>query len=101
VYVAHLIDSGDPETVYTGAISVIDTLNNTIIGTLPIAVFIPGNIALNPQGNRLYIPDGAFNSVVVIDPIGLHVITTIVAIPPYTMNPAGSELCPNSDFAVT
>ena len=94
VFVAHVIDSGDPETVLTGAISVIRTLDNSVIATLPIEAFSPDGVAVNPQGDRVYVADRAVDSVVVIDPIGLSVIATIpVGSNPTSVavNPAGTK----------
>lgn len=103
VYVAHVIDSGDPLTVFSGAVSVIDTQDNTVIATLAIRVFIPTGIALSRSGDRLYVTDRALNSVTVIDVHRLQVIGTItVGSNPESIavDPAGTTLyVTNINFA--
>jgi YVTN family beta-propeller protein len=101
VYVAHLIASGN--TGSTGAISVIDTVNNSVAAILPIGPFDPRGIAVNPQGDRIYVANSPLNSVLVINTIGLQVVATIpVGINPVSVavNPAGTRVyVTNRNFA--
>jgi YVTN family beta-propeller protein len=101
VYVAHLIASGN--TGSTGAISVIDTVNNTVAATLPIGPFDPRGIAVNPQGDLIYVANSPLNAVLVINTIGLQVVATIpVGINPVSvvLNPAGTRVyVTNRNFA--
>ena len=93
VYVAHLIASGN--TGFTGAISVIDTVNNSVAATLPIGPFDPRGIAVNPQEDRIYVANSPLNSVLVINTIGLQVVATIpVGINPVSVavHPAGTRV---------
>jgi len=49
-----------------GTVSVIDTANDTVIATVPVGRR-PWNMAITPDGRKLYVANGRSNSVSVID----------------------------------
>jgi YVTN family beta-propeller protein len=59
-----------------GTVSVIDTTTNEIIATIPVGKR-PWNMAITPDGKKLYVANGRSNSVSVIDAIELKTIGEI------------------------
>ena len=49
-YVAH-------QDVPRNAVSVIDTVSNTVIASIPIPTGLPRDVAITPDGSRVYVPD--------------------------------------------
>jgi YVTN family beta-propeller protein len=47
-------------------VSAIDTADNTILATIPVGKR-PWNMAITPDGKKLYVANGRSNSVTVID----------------------------------
>lgn len=74
----------------SGAVSVIDTSNATVIATIPVGGNARG-IAVHPSGNPAYTSDSASNSVSVID----TTTNTVTATLPAGNNPWGLALNPS------
>ncbi|MGH3671038.1 MAG: YncE family protein [Pseudonocardiaceae bacterium] len=60
----------------SGSVSVIDTLSNTVIATIPVGS-CPEGVAVTPDGRHVYVPNFASNSVSVIDTANDTVADTI------------------------
>jgi YVTN family beta-propeller protein len=57
-------------------VSVIDTLTNTVVATIPVGSQ-PHGVAVHPNGTRLYVVNGGSNTVFVIDTATNAVVKTI------------------------
>jgi YVTN family beta-propeller protein len=53
VYVANINSQGDPP-LFTGTLSVIDVATNVVTATVPVGDFSPSDVAVHPNGARLY-----------------------------------------------
>jgi YVTN family beta-propeller protein len=62
---------------YDGTVSAIDTATNTVITTIPVGA-APRNLAVSPNGNRVYVANSNANTVSVIATNTNTVVDTIV-----------------------
>lgn len=76
VYVAN---SGDR------TVSVVETVFNQVVGVIALDEFggapqplVPRGVAVSPDGNRLYVTDGAGNRLFVIDTTANHAVVGII-----------------------
>jgi YVTN family beta-propeller protein len=58
-------------------VSVIDTVTNTVVGSIPVG-YIPRGVAVTPDGSKVFVTNAADNSVSVIS----TATNTVVAVPP-------------------
>jgi len=80
-----------------GAVSVIDTATNTVVGS-PIPVGKdPYGIAITPDGSKVFVTNAADNSVSVIS----TATNTVVAVPPVGTEPIGFGVFIQPRFAGT
>jgi YVTN family beta-propeller protein len=81
----------------TGSVSVIDTATNTVVGQ-PIAVGAsPQDIAISPDGKRVYVANGGANTVSVIDTDSARMIATVTAMAPNDQRPGPYALAVSPD----
>jgi len=86
-----------------GTVSVINTINNTVVATVPVGVS-PTGVAISPDGSRVYITNGSSSTVSVINTAKNKVIATIPSGKyPYgvSVSPDGSRLYVANKFSET
>jgi YVTN family beta-propeller protein len=88
VPVGAMVSSPDSTKVYVldgtpagGAVDVIDTATNTIAAVIPVPTNNLRSLIISPDGNHLYIADGAIGDVYVADTAANAVVATIPEVP--------------------
>ena len=73
-----------------GTVSVIDTVTNAVITTVPVG-FSPFGVAVTPDGSKVYVANSGSNNVAVIDTVTNAVIAKV----PVGLDAAGVAVTPN------
>jgi YVTN family beta-propeller protein len=79
--VTHMVTSPDGTRLFVArslynAVLVVDTVNNTVIKTIPVGAY-PYSMAASSNGSRVYVTNNESNNISVIDTVSLAVIATI------------------------